>query len=627
MRKLWLIVLVIVVLCLLVATGLAQEGAMDFGPGLWDMEGARVVEHLGRESLAGTAVLKEIVFENGVIEFDVAVSPGVRTYPGVLFRLQSEGEYERIYIRPHRAPLYADAIQYVAAFNGIDSWQLANGPGSTARAVIPAQEWIPVRVEVSGAQARFFIGPGPGPALVVPRLRHGSSKGRVGLMGPLDGTAFFSNFRVREDSGLSFDPAPPLDTPPGVVTDWEISPPVQAREIDPETYPGRAKLDSIAWRKVEAEADGLVDVSRYFGRTGAEPDVILARTVLRRDADSREKFLFGYSDEVRIFLDGAPVYCGDSTYTLRDSSFLGIVGPYDAVYLPLKRGANEILLVVTENMGGWGFLVRSGTAVLESPKIEKLWETGREFFVPESVALDPARSAVYVSNYDGFHPSQGRGMQSISRLTPDGAVESPKWIEGLNNPTGLAVWKDTLYAVEGTGIVEIEIPARKIVKRHPAPGAMFLNDLAVRENGDIYVTDSRKGVLFKFSNGACEEWLKGPEVAQPNGIHIRGNRLLWGNNGDGCLKAADLATKRVEILARLPPGTIDGIQSAPNGDTLVSHNEGRLYRIGPAGTVVKILDTSVVGLNLADFGYDGKSGLLVFPTFRAHKVVAYRLSE
>ena len=627
MRKLWLIVLVVIVLWLLVVTGLAQEGAVDFGPGRWDMEGARVTEHLGRKSLAGAAVLKDFVFENGVIEFDVAVAAGVRSYPGIIFRMQSEGEYERIYIRPHRAPLYPDAVQYVAAFHGIDSWQLSNGPGATAPAVIATQEWLPIRVEVAGTQARMFIGTNPHPALAVTHLRHGESKGRIGLMGPLDGTAFFSNFRFREDSGLTFDPPPPIDSPPGVVTDWQISPPVKVREIDLEVYPGRANPSALAWREVKAEADGLVDVSRHFGRTGTEPDVILARTVIRRERDSLEKFCFGYSDEVRIFLNGTPLFSGDSTYTLRDPSFLGIVGPYDAVYLPLKKGENELLLVVTENMGGWGFLVRSGTAVYASPKLEKRWETEKAFSVPESAALDLARSAIYVSNYDGYHPSQGRGMQSISRLTLEGNIESPRWIEGLNNPTGLAVWKDRLFAVESTGVVEIDIPAAKIVKRRPVPGAVFLNDVAVHESGDLYISDSTKGVLIRSRGGSFEEWLKGPEIVRPNGVHVQGNRVLWGNNGDGCLKAADLATKEIEIVARLPRGTIDGIRSAPNGDLLVSHNEGRLYRITSGGEIIKILDTSVVGLNLADFDYDAGSGLLVFPTYRAHKVLAYRLSR
>ena len=43
----------------------------------------------------------------------------------------------------------------------------------------------------------------------------------------------------------------------------------------------------------------------------------------------------------------------------RDPGFLGIVNPEnDAVYLPLKKGRNELMLAVSELGGGWGFICR-----------------------------------------------------------------------------------------------------------------------------------------------------------------------------------------------------------------------------------------------------------------------------
>ena len=65
-------------------------------------------KYLGRPALAGTAWLKDVVFEDGVIEVDVAAGRG-RSYPAIIFRRQSEGEYEHVYLRPHRAGLYPDA--------------------------------------------------------------------------------------------------------------------------------------------------------------------------------------------------------------------------------------------------------------------------------------------------------------------------------------------------------------------------------------------------------------------------------------------------------------------------------------------------------------------------------------
>ncbi|MDH4272821.1 MAG: DUF1080 domain-containing protein, partial [Candidatus Aminicenantes bacterium] len=180
----------------------AEGDIIPFASERWDLAGAKVVDHLDRQALIGTAVLKDVEFEDGTIECEIAMKAGTRSYPGILFRFQSEEEYERVYLRPHRSPLYDDAVQYVAAFHGIDSWQLYNGPGLTARAVIPTDRWVPVRIEVQGTQARIFLDNAPQPVLVIGDLKHGKSRGRLGLTTVPDGTAFFSNFSFRRNGSL-----------------------------------------------------------------------------------------------------------------------------------------------------------------------------------------------------------------------------------------------------------------------------------------------------------------------------------------------------------------------------------------------------------------------------------------
>ncbi len=109
----------------------SQGTVIDFDSEKWTFINARKVDHLGRKALMGSAYLKDVEFQNGIIELDMAVERRT-SYPGVLFRMRSVREHERFYIRPHRAGLYADAIQYVASFNGVDSWQLYSGEGFTA---------------------------------------------------------------------------------------------------------------------------------------------------------------------------------------------------------------------------------------------------------------------------------------------------------------------------------------------------------------------------------------------------------------------------------------------------------------------------------------------------------------
>jgi hypothetical protein len=69
----------------------------------------------------------------------------------------------------------------------------------------------------------------------------------------------------------------------------------------------------------------------------------------------------GYSDEVSVFLNGRILFRGRSAQAFRDPTFLGIVNVEDdAVYLPLRKGKNELTLAVSEIGGGWGFICRLG---------------------------------------------------------------------------------------------------------------------------------------------------------------------------------------------------------------------------------------------------------------------------
>jgi sugar lactone lactonase YvrE len=176
-------------------------------------------------------------------------------------------------------------------------------------------------------------------------------------------------------------------------------------------------------------------------------------------------------------------------------------------------------------------------------------------------------------------------------------------------------------------LVEIDIASAKIVNRVALKGAVMPNDVSVAENGDIYVSDSGGNSVFKIAGGQAEVWLNGPAISAPNGIHVLEGKLIIGTNGDGCLKSVDLATKDISTLANLGQGTIDGLVSDRDGNLLVSHNEGRLFRVSADGRVTKILDTTAQRMNMADFGYDPGRNMVVFPTFTDSRVAAFRLGK
>ncbi len=201
----------LVAVCLLTLVAcpvtLADGRAILFDSGQWTITEGKTVEHLGRNALCGSAHLDGVDVADGIISVDIAVS-GERSYPGVVFRRQSDAEYERLYIRPHRAGRYSDAVHYAPAFNGVTCWQLYHGDGFCAAATFPLDEWFTLRLEIKNKQMRVFVGDAREPVLVVNALKLDATHGGVGVMGSIDGTAYFSNFRIAARDDLAFDPPP-----------------------------------------------------------------------------------------------------------------------------------------------------------------------------------------------------------------------------------------------------------------------------------------------------------------------------------------------------------------------------------------------------------------------------------
>jgi sugar lactone lactonase YvrE len=599
----------------------AQGDIIDFESDLWVLKNAQIVQHMERKCLSGYAYLKDLEFENGVIEVDIAAD-GTRSYPGIVFRMQSEQDYERFYIRPHRSNLYPDVLQYTPAFNGVDSWQLYNGEGFTAIANIPVNQWIHLKMEISGTQARVYLNNEEKPALVITDLKHGISRGTIGVFGPKNKTAYFSNFRYRADDNLKFDPPPETRTPLGTIAEWELSPAFDISQVDLELAPKDQGLDGFTWQKVKSEPSGLVDISRFVKKAGGAADCVFARTIINSDEDKVMNLKFGYSDAVSIFSNGNLIFFGNSSYRSRDPSFLGIVGLNDAVYLPLKKGENELLLLIAESFGGWGFICQDGNAIFQNENLTKLWELSHKLKYPESVVYDEKRNTLYVSNY--FYPQRG----FISKIDLNGKIEDLEWVTGLNRPTGMCIFKDKLFVVDRTSLVEIDIESGQIVNKNPVPKARFINDVAIDLSGNAYITDTQANVIYRFKNGEFEIWMENDQIKNPNGLCVDNNLLLVGNSGDGCLKSVNLDDKKINTITHLGEGAIiDGIKVDARGNYIVSDYNGRVFLVSPSGNKTELLDTTTPQHFCADLEYIIGKNLLVIPTLYDNRILTYKWNE
>lgn len=323
---------------------------------------SRIVEHLGRPSLfldGGLALLEDAEFLDGTLEFDLSFS-GKRGFVGAVFRVQDPQNFEQFYLRPHQSG-NPDANQYTPVFHGVAGWQLYHGPGYGAAVTYPTNEWISVRIVVSGTKAAVYIGDQSKPSVLIPELKRGASLGGVGLCsGGGYAPAHFSNFRVRK----THDPLPfpgrmrrAKKTPPGTVKRYLVSSSFPAKDLDGKTsLPSEETISN--WTPLPSELpSGITNLARIQG-IGEGRNTVFAKFEIESTKNQTKPMSFGFSDRLRIYVNRRLIYQGDNTYRTRDYRYLGTIGFFDQVYLPLEQGVNEVRFAVTEGFGGWGVMSR-----------------------------------------------------------------------------------------------------------------------------------------------------------------------------------------------------------------------------------------------------------------------------
>ncbi len=179
--------------------------------------------------------------------------------------------------------------------------------------------------------------------------------GRVGLKVSNYAPAHFANFSYRKMD------APPLKgnfkdiepAPVGTVTAWMVSGTFDEESLADKVRLTEADETGLTWTKIEAESTGTANLARVQGIAEGK-DTVFARITVDSDGDQVKKVRFGFSDRIKVFLNGRLIYGGDNLYRSRDYRYLGTIGYFDELYLPLKSGKNEIWMAVSESFGGWG---------------------------------------------------------------------------------------------------------------------------------------------------------------------------------------------------------------------------------------------------------------------------------
>lgn len=256
-------------------------------------------------------------------------------------------------------------------------------------------------------------------------------------------------------------------------------------------------------------------------------------------------------------------------------------------------------------------------------KLVKQWETDTSLRTPESVLWDSAQNRYFVSNIDGDAAKKDHNG-FLSTIDPDGKILDLHWVDGMDAPKGMGMYNGELYAADVDSLVIVDIKTAQIKTKVFVPGAVFLNDIAVGNNGEVYISDTRKGKVFLYQDGKVSTYLSAPEVKDANGLLVWKGKL-WIDAADGTY-SYDFNTHEFALHSDAVKGG-DGLTFVNDSDLIASRWVGEVFYVFPDGKAVKLLDTKDAGSNTADIYFSTDKDQLLIPTFKGNRVVAYKLQH
>jgi hypothetical protein len=328
--------------------------------GAWDTVGvtATIETYKGKQSIflkSGSMSVKGADLRDGIIEADISFS-AQRGFPGFVFRMQDPANLESFYLRPHQSG-NPDATQYTPVFNGQAGWQLYHGEGYSKAFRFNMEQWHHIKIDFHGLQAEVYIDDMEKPLIKVKELLCGWKSGKIGVS--VGGTPIhLANFQytAKQGSQPAAIPVPATGTN-GLVTQWQVSNVLPGNQFEKMHRLPSAFGSTLKWTTQHTEASGTINLAR-FGQWTETNNTIIAKLMVESDADQIKPILFGFSDFVRVYLNGQALYSGADNFLSRDYRFLGTIGYFDGLFLPLKKGTNELWFVVGENFGGWGLRMK-----------------------------------------------------------------------------------------------------------------------------------------------------------------------------------------------------------------------------------------------------------------------------
>ena len=199
----------------------------------------------------------------------------------------------------------------------------------------------------------------------------------------------------------------------------------------------------------------------------------------------------------------------------------------------------------------------NSTATLSAAKADTIVVHDKEL-VPEGIAVHPGTGTVYLSS---LHKNKIISIDQNGNHTDLITAGQNGFMKGL----GMKISKDgkTLWACSAdvdsiksvSGLFAIDLGSGNVVYSyfHRQDSTSLFNDLVIHSSGDIFITDSYQGTVFRYqpANKVIELWLQSDQLTLANGIAFSDDeKVLFVASGDKGIQRIDLKTKQVTPVSK-----------------------------------------------------------------------------
>ncbi|MGE5679782.1 MAG: TPR end-of-group domain-containing protein [Bacillota bacterium] len=183
--------------------------------------------------------------------------------------------------------------------------------------------------------------------------------------------------------------------------------------------------------------------------------------------------------------------------------------------------------------------------------------------IPEGIAYDEKSGSFFLSSIYKAKIIQVRGDKGHKDFTSerqDGLwavigmkVDPKRNVLWANSSAGRNTKGSKASEIGHSGVFKYDIATGKLIKKYIPEDTLshFFNDLAIADNGDIYLTDSQSPAIYKVSadKDEIELFLDMKSHIYPNGIAISAdNKTLFAAHSNGVIKV-DLQSRGYKEVA------------------------------------------------------------------------------